>query len=55
MEIVLEWVKEDGFEIRGEAKTALGEMVERLCSANSYAGLKTIFEGGKVGDVTWPD
>ena len=42
MEIVLEWVKEDGFEIRGEAKNALGEMIERLCSVNSYAGLKTI-------------
>ena len=42
MEIVLEWVKEDGFEIRGEAKPALEEMIERLCSVNSYAGLKTI-------------
>lgn len=42
MEIVLEWVKKDGFEIRGEAKPALGEMIERLCSANSYAGLKMI-------------
>lgn len=42
MKMVLEWIKEDGFEIKDEAKIDLGKMLERLCRTKSYAGLKTI-------------